>query len=129
MKHYGQRWNYKSKGPAKTFNGITITRDRVANTIAFSLPDYVKGIFTRFVPDGHPVRLVPVDSQDTINALTVAANDSERAAMKDKAFARRSQGVCKPFASLRKAFARLSQGVRKAFPRRSQGVCKAHGLC
>ena len=86
MKHYGQRWNYKSKGPAKTFNGITITRDRVANTIAFSLPDYVKGIFTRFVPEGHPVRLVPVDSQDTINALTVAANDSERAAMKDKPY-------------------------------------------
>ena len=86
MKHYGDRWNYKSKGPAKVFNGITITRDRVANTIAFSLPDYVKGIFTRFVPEGHPARLVPVDSQDTINALTVATNDSERAAMKDKPY-------------------------------------------
>ena len=86
MKHYGKRWNYKSKGPAKVFNGITITRDRVANTIAFSLPDYVKGIFTRFVPKGHPVRLVPVDSQETINSLSVAADDAERTAMKDKPY-------------------------------------------
>jgi hypothetical protein len=86
MKHYGERWNYKSKGPAKIFNGVTITRDRIANTISFSLPDYVKGIFSRFVPEGHPVRLVPVESQDTLNSLTVAANDSERAAMKDKPY-------------------------------------------
>ena len=42
---YALRWDYKSKGPVKHFNGVTINRDRTNGTLSISNPGFITGIY------------------------------------------------------------------------------------
>ena len=77
---YALRWDYKSKGPVKHFNGVTINRDRTNGTLSISNPGFITGIYEKYVPSGHPQRSTPCDSQETMNSLSLATTEAEKLA-------------------------------------------------
>ena len=87
LTEYGKRWNYKNKGPIKTFVGFDFRRVRGEDAkIWLSLPNHIDGIADKHVPAGTPAPSLPVDSQETLNALRLAADDTEKEQMKTRPY-------------------------------------------
>lgn len=83
---YGRRWNYTRKGPVQKFVGINIRRDREARSMTLSIPQYIEGVYERFVPSGYMPRNTPYKSADSVKAISLAQNSVERTRMSDKPY-------------------------------------------
>ena len=92
---YGKRWNFKRKGPVSKYVGLSVQRNLTSGKTWLSMPEYITGVFHRFVPKGHINRTLPVKNKESLKAVTVAANDTERKAMATRPYlaAPRAVGV------------------------------------